>query len=42
MIVQHPRSGQNYGPGSEPQAVRDAWDAHLRETGGEPEEAKAS
>ena len=24
-----PRPGQNYGPGKEPQAVRDAWDFHL-------------
>jgi hypothetical protein len=42
MIVQYPRSGQNYGPGSEPQPVRDAWDAYLRETAGEPAEAEAS
>ena len=39
-IVQHPRPGQNYGPGKEPQAVRDAWDRHLqtqREAEQEPE-----
>jgi hypothetical protein len=29
-IVQHPQPGQNYGPGKEPQAVRDAWDKHLQ------------
>lgn len=29
-IVQHARPGQNYGPGREPQSVRDAWDAHLK------------
>jgi hypothetical protein len=28
--VQHPRPSQNYGPGKEPQAVRDAWDKHLQ------------
>jgi hypothetical protein len=41
-IVQHPQPGQNYGPGKEPQSVRDAWDAHLqREAEPEPE-AEAS
>jgi hypothetical protein len=43
-IVQHPQPGQNYGPGKEPESVRDAWDAHLRnqrEAGPEPE-AEAS
>ena len=37
---QHPRLTQDYGPGKEPQSVRDAWDAHLqsqRETEPEPE-----
>ena len=28
-LVQHARPAQNYGPGKEPQSVRDAWDAHL-------------
>ena len=28
-LVQHPRLAQDYGPGKEPQSVRDAWDAHL-------------
>ena len=28
-LVQLPRPAQNYGPGKEPQGVRDAWDAHL-------------
>ena len=28
-IVQ-PRPAQNYGPGKEPQSVRDAWDRHLQ------------
>jgi len=27
-LVQHARPAQNYGPGKEPQSVRDAWDAH--------------
>ena len=38
------RLTQNYGPGKEPQSVRDAWDAHLHsqhETEPEPE-AEAS
>jgi hypothetical protein len=42
--VHHPLPGQNYGPGMEPQSVRDAWDAHLqsqREAEQEPE-AEAS
>jgi hypothetical protein len=29
-IAQHPRPGQNYEPDSELQAVRGAWDSHLR------------
>ena len=29
-LVQHARPAQNYGPGKEPQSVRDAWDAHLQ------------
>ena len=46
-IVQHPRPGRDYGPGMEPQGVRDAWDDYLRatgrEAGQEPEaEAEAS
>lgn len=41
-IVQHRRPGQNDGPGSEPRAVRHAWDTHLRGTAGEREEAEAS
>jgi hypothetical protein len=43
-IVHHPRLTQDYGPGKEPQSVRDAWDAHLqsqREAEQEPE-AEAS
>jgi hypothetical protein len=43
-IVRHPRLTQDYGPGKEPQSVRDAWDAHLqtqREAVQEPE-AEAS
>lgn len=43
-IVHHPSPGRNYGPGREPQSVRDAWDAHLqaqREADAEPE-AEAS
>jgi hypothetical protein len=43
-IVQHPRPGQDHGPGNEPQSVRDAWDRHLqtqREAEQEPE-AEAS
>lgn len=44
-IVFHPLPGRNYGPGMEPQSVRDAWDAHLqgqqREAEQEPE-AEAS
>jgi hypothetical protein len=39
-ITQHPRPGQNYGPGIEPQGVRDAWDAYLHGTAGEREEAE--
>ena len=37
---QHPRLTRDYGPGKEPQSVRDAWDAHLqaqREAAPEPE-----
>ena len=37
---QHPQLTQDYGPGKEPQSVRDAWDAHLqsqREAAPEPE-----
>ena len=43
-LVQHARPAQNYGPGKEPQSVRDAWDAHLhRQHEAEPEpEAEAS
>lgn len=33
-IVHHPRPGQNWGPGMEPQAVRDAWDAQLQAQAG--------
>ena len=42
--LQHPRPAQNYGPGKEPQSVRDAWDAHLQsQHEAEPEpEAEAS
>jgi hypothetical protein len=43
-IVQHPRLTLDYGPGKEPQSVRDAWDKHLqsqREAEQEPE-AEAS
>jgi hypothetical protein len=43
-IFQHPPPGRNYGPGVEPQSVRDAWDKHLqtqREAEQEPE-AEAS
>jgi hypothetical protein len=29
VIIQHPRPGQNYGPGREPASVRDAWDRQL-------------
>ena len=39
-LIQLPRPAQNYGPGKEPQSVRDAWDAHLqaqREHEPEPE-----
>jgi hypothetical protein len=28
--VIHPWAGQNYGPGREPQTVRDAYDRHLQ------------
>ena len=38
--VVQPRPAQNYGPGKEPQSVRDAWDRHLqtqREAEQEPE-----
>jgi hypothetical protein len=43
-IVHNPLPGQNYGPGMEPQSIRDAWDAHLQ---GQPQaelepEAEAS
>ncbi len=43
--VFHPRPNQNYGPGMEPQSVRDAWDAHLQTQQPEAEqepEAEAS
>ncbi len=39
-IAQQPRPAQDYGPGKEPQSVRDAWDSHLhnqREAETEPE-----
>jgi hypothetical protein len=39
-ITQHPRPGQNYGPGKELQSVRDAWDMYLQaqpEAEAEPE-----
>jgi hypothetical protein len=28
-LVLHATRGQNWGPGQEPQSVRDAWDKHL-------------
>jgi hypothetical protein len=41
-IVQ-PRPAQNYGPGKEPQSVRDAWDRHLQnQREAEEPEAEAS
>jgi hypothetical protein len=31
--VWHPKPGQNYGPGCEPQTVRDAYDSVLAQSG---------
>ena len=41
-LVQLPRPAQNYGPGKEPQSVRDAWDAHLQTQHEAEAEAEAS
>jgi hypothetical protein len=40
-IAQHLRPGQNYGPGKEPQSVRDAWDTHLQTQREAEQEAEA-